>query len=72
MGYMEKTLKDVPQATYAMPENMIAMRINEQGNLDESGSLVEYFYQENIPSEQTTHTPNEESKPANIIKDQLL
>jgi len=72
MGYMEKILKDVPQAIYTMPENMAAKLINEQGEIDENGSLVEYFYQENVPSEQNMHAPNEESKPSNIIKDQLL
>ncbi|TAN72468.1 MAG: penicillin-binding protein 1A [Gallionella sp.] len=72
MGYMEKTLKNVPQAAYTMPDNMVATRINEQGHQDENGSLIEYFYQENSPSEQAAHAPSEESKPANILKDQLL
>lgn len=73
MGYMEKALKDVPQAEYAMPDNMVAVRINESGHRDENGSLVEYFYQENIPPEQAMPPmPNEEARPAEIIKDQLL
>ena len=72
MGYMEKILKDVPQAAYTMPDNMVALRINEEGHSDENGSLVEYFYQENSPSEQATPAPNEKSRPSDIIKDQLL
>lgn len=73
MSYMEKMLKNVPQAVYSMPENMAAVRINEEGFRDESASLIEYFYQENIPPEQTMpHAPNEESKPTDTIKDQLL
>ncbi|MDD5384661.1 MAG: penicillin-binding protein 1A [Gallionella sp.] len=73
MGYMEKALKDVPQAAYAMPDNMVAVRINENGHRDANGSLFEYFYQENIPPEQTMpHVPNEENRPADTIKDQLL
>jgi penicillin-binding protein 1A len=73
IGYMEKALKDVPQAVYAMPDDMVAVRINEEGYRDANGPLVEYFYQENIPLEQTApHAPNEESKPAETVKDQLL
>jgi hypothetical protein len=52
---------------------MVAVRINEEGYRDANGPLVEYFYQENIPLEQTApHAPNEESKPAETVKDQLL
>jgi penicillin-binding protein 1A len=73
MGYMEKALKDVPQAVYAMPDNMVTVRINEGGYRDPNGSLFEYFYQENIPPEQAMpHAPNEETRPADTIKDQLL
>ena len=72
MSYMEKILKDVPQAVYTMPENMVAVRINEDGNRDEDASRIEYFYQENVPSEQAMPTPGEGAKPADTIKDQLL
>jgi len=72
MSYMGKVLKDVPQAVYTMPDNMVAMRINKEGNLDESGALIEYFYQENIPAEKSIFAPNEENKPTDVVKDQLL
>ncbi|HET7831875.1 MAG TPA: penicillin-binding protein 1A [Gallionella sp.] len=73
MGYMEKVLKDVPQATYTMPENMVAARINESGQRDENGALTEYFYQENVPSSAPSPFPFGGSKPAgNSIWDQLL
>ncbi len=72
MSYMEKILKDVPSATYTMPDNMVAMRINDAGYRDESGPLTEYFYQENVPSHQIMPTPNEESTPSDTVKDQLL
>ena len=72
MGYMEKVLKDVPPAVYTMPENMVAVRINEEGYRDDSGSRIEYFYQENMPAEQAMPVPGEETKPADTIKDQLL
>ncbi len=77
MGYMEKALKDVPQAAYAMPDNMVAVRINENGYRDANGALIEYFYQENIPPEQAmppapSEDGNKEVRPADTIKDQLL
>lgn len=72
MSYMDKILKDVPQAVYTMPENMVAVRINEDGYRDEDSSRIEYFYQENVPSEQAMPAPGEETKPADTIKDQLL
>ena len=73
MNYMGKILKDVPQAVYTMPENMTAVHINEEGVPDESAALIEYFYQENVPSEQAApYAPDEEIKPVDTIKDQLL
>ncbi|MDD2916077.1 MAG: penicillin-binding protein 1A [Gallionella sp.] len=72
ISYMEKALKDVPQAAYAMPDNMAAVRINEEGHADKEGPFVEYFYQENIPSEQAMPVPSEEVKPTDTVKDQLL
>ncbi|HXU93581.1 MAG TPA: penicillin-binding protein 1A [Gallionella sp.] len=72
IDYMGKVLKDVPQATYAMPENMVAARINESGHRDENGPLVEYFYQENVPTEQPLPPPTGDAKPAETAKDQLL
>ncbi len=72
MNYMEKILKDVPQAVYTMPDNMVALRINEEGYRDDNSSRVEYFYQENAPAEQAIPAPGEEIKPADTIKDQLL
>ena len=72
MSYMGKVLKDVPEATYNMPDNMVAVHINNEGYRDDNSPLVEYFYQENIPSEHPMVTPSEEVKPADTIKDQLL
>lgn len=73
MGYMEKVLKDVPEATYTMPDKMVAVHINEDGVRDESSPRIEYFYQENAPPEHSVQTPgSEETKPADSIKDQLL
>ncbi|MFZ5557045.1 MAG: penicillin-binding protein 1A [Pseudomonadota bacterium] len=51
MDYMGQVLKGVPQAEFPVPEGVVATRINpESGLLDNgSGSLVEYFLQENVP-----------------------
>ena len=72
MSYMEQILKGVPEATYTMPEGMVATRISDDGYRDGSSPLVEYFYQENIPTQKVTPMPNEESTPSDMVKDQLL
>jgi penicillin-binding protein 1A len=73
MGYMEKVLKNVPEATYTMPGNMVAIHINEEGYRDDNSPRIEYFYQENVPPEHALPTaPSEETKPADTVKDQLL
>lgn len=72
MSYMGKILKDVPQAVYTMPDNMVAVHINDEGARDENSNRIEYFYQENAPSEQATPAYNFEVKPTDTIKDQLL
>jgi penicillin-binding protein 1A len=70
MDYMRTVLKTVPQAAYSMPENMVALRINDGGQRDPNGEIVEYFYQENAPGEGGA-TPSGEAKP-DSIKDQLF
>lgn len=72
MGYMEKILKDVPEATYTVPEGIVAAYINETGQRDDNGSRVEYFYKENVPSTQAAPNPNEVTPQTDIIKDQLF
>ena len=51
MDYMGKVLKGVPEAAYTLPENMVTERINDEGQRDPDGKIVEYFYVENIPPE---------------------
>ncbi|MDD4929348.1 MAG: penicillin-binding protein 1A [Gallionella sp.] len=70
MGYMAKVLKNVPQAVYSMPDNMVAARINDSGHPDENGARIEYFYQENVPGPQAA--PADPDAPADTINDQLL
>jgi penicillin-binding protein 1A len=70
MGYMGAVLKDVPKAVYTMPDNMVAARINNRGLRDPDGGLVEYFYQEKLPHEQSATSP--EKSQSETAKDQLF
>ena len=72
MGYMGKVLKDVPEAVYTMPDNMVAVHINANGYRDDNSPRVEYFYKENVPPERAMPTPSQETKPADTVRDQLL
>jgi penicillin-binding protein 1A len=72
MSYMEKVLKDVPEAVYTMPDNMVAARINESGLRDPGGEHVEYFYQENIPPAVGESLPGENGERIDSVKDQLF
>ncbi|NOU01988.1 MAG: penicillin-binding protein 1A [Gallionella sp.] len=72
ISYMEKVLKDVPQAEYIAPDNMVALHINDDGLIDDSSARIEYFYQENSPSHATAPAAIEQSKPTEAVKDQLL
>ena len=67
---MGKVLKDVPEAVYTMPDNMVAARINNDGKRDQDGDLVEYFYQENLPAEHSATSP--EKSQSETVKDQLF
>lgn len=72
MSYMESALNGVPRAVYTMPENMVAVPINDEGYRDESSTRIEYYYQENAPATQAIPAPSEANKPTDEIKDQLL
>lgn len=70
MDYMGKVLKDTPETVYNMPDGIVAVRINNNGLRDASGDLVEYFYQENLPPEQSA-TPAVQLQ-NEAVKDQLF
>lgn len=72
MSYMSKVLKDVPEAVYAMPENMVAARINDSGLRDPDGGRVEYFYQENVPPLVGEGAPGEGAGHIDSVKEQLF
>ena len=72
MSYMDLILRGVPKAVYNMPEDMVAIPINDDGFRDDSSARIEYFYLENAPAELAKPAHDEENKPADTIKDQLL
>jgi penicillin-binding protein 1A len=72
MSYMGKVLKDVPQAEYTMPDNMSAVKINEQGLRDPKGTRVEYFYKENVPLAVGETSAGESTEHTDSVKDQLF
>lgn len=72
IGYMEKVLKDVPQATYTAPEGIVALRINDSGHRDDNGARTEYFYTENVPAMQSAPTAGDAGSASEIVKDQLF
>lgn len=78
MGYMGKALKGVPEADLVVPEGVATVKINPQsGRRVPGGSegILEYFYQENIPAEQTGLIEGffgGGGKSAEEVKDQLF
>jgi penicillin-binding protein 1A len=70
IDYMADTLKNVPEAVYSMPDNMVAARINNNGSRNPNGDLVEYFYQEYLPQEQSASMPDKLQN--ETVKDQLF
>ncbi len=78
MGYMGKALKGVPEADLVVPDGVATVKINPQSGLrvpDGSEGISEYFYQENIPAEQTGVIEGlfgGGAKSAEEVKDQLF
>ncbi|MBI5658936.1 MAG: penicillin-binding protein 1A [Nitrosomonadales bacterium] len=70
MDYMGSVLKDVPEAVYSMPDNIVAAHINSGGLRDAGGDRVEYFYQENLPPEQLAAPAGQLQ--SEKVKDQLF
>ncbi len=71
IDYMAKVLKGVPEAVYNMPDNMVAVHINDVGNADEGSPLVEFFYKENVPAGGNVAAPDDPAR-ADAVRDQLL
>ncbi len=63
IDYMGAILKSAPGIEYYIPEHIVTARINENGLRDPDGSRVDYFYEENLPPEQSS-VPIESAKPS--------
>lgn len=72
IGYMDKVLRNVPEATYTAPDGIVAVRINDAGQRDDNGTRTEYFYKENVPSAMPTVSTGEVTPQTELIKDQLF
>lgn len=77
MAYMGKVLKDVPEREMAVPDGVVAVKIDPQTGLhvpDGADGMMEYFYQENIPGFQSAGdgTLSGGGKSAEEVKDQLF
>jgi penicillin-binding protein 1A len=72
MGYMGKVLKNVPEATYTMPDGMVEVHIDADGYRDDNSPRVDYFYKENVPPAHPANTPSQETRPTDTVRDQLL
>src|SRR3954466_2474434 len=63
ISYMGSALANVPEESMPVPEGVVAARINPETGLRSStstkGTLIEYFYHENMP-------PEEEEAPAEL------
>jgi penicillin-binding protein 1A len=72
ISYMAKVLKGVPEANLAMPDGIVALRINpESGLRDEGGAITEYFFGEFLPrGREDGLVPA--GQPARDIRDQLF
>jgi penicillin-binding protein 1A len=61
--YMGAVLKNIPQELPKMPNGVAAIRVNPDTGLHEeeaTGSIMEYFYQENLP-------PQADGTPSNAV-----
>ncbi|MDD2929419.1 MAG: penicillin-binding protein 1A [Sideroxydans sp.] len=71
MDYMGEMLKETPEIEYTVPPHMVTARINDEGLRDPDGTHVEYFYEENVPAEQSSSLL-EIFKPTESGSDQLF
>jgi penicillin-binding protein 1A len=64
IGYMERALKDVPDAPRAVPPGVVSVPLGPlPGAIGEPKSLTEYFYSESVPSQDVLNPPPEPERP---------
>jgi penicillin-binding protein 1A len=73
ISYLATALKNVPEESPAVPEGVIAARINPETGLRDpaaKNTIIEYFYHENLPAEEEaatgSETPSEPRRPEDI------
>ena len=73
ISYMGAVLKNVPEEVPAVPEGVLAARIDPDTGLRSTApknSMIEYFYHENLPQEEETpadpQTPSQPRRPEDI------
>jgi len=73
ISYLGTALKNVPEESPAVPEGVIAARINPETGLRDpaaKNTIIEYFYHENLPAEEESATgsemPSEPRRPEDI------
>jgi penicillin-binding protein 1A len=73
ISYMGAALKNMPEESPAVPEGVIAARINPETGMRDPGAkttIIEYFYHENLPPEEDSSTgpeaPSEPRRPEDI------
>jgi penicillin-binding protein 1A len=70
IDYMTTALKDTPEFAYSIPEHIVTARISEDGLRSPEGNRIEYFYEENLPPEQSSSV-FDSAKPTGGDADQL-
>ena len=64
IGYMEKALKDVPEAPRTMPAGVVSVPIGPlPGASGDAKSVPEYFYSESVPPPDVLNPPPEPERP---------
>jgi penicillin-binding protein 1A len=71
ISYMAKALKGVPQTVLAVPEGVVAVKINPDSGLRDEGGVTDYFYAE-FPPRRGEEVVMPAPQPARDIRDQLF
>ena len=72
---MSKALKGVPDAKLVVPPGVVAVKINPESGLRDSGptgTLNEYFFQEFLPAEQTIVPSDPGAASGEEVRNQLF
>jgi penicillin-binding protein 1A len=64
IGYMEKSLRNIPQATRERPEGIVDMRVDPDALVPNSAAHPEYFYKETVPPDPSEQAPAQMPPPA--------